>query len=228
MDEQYCIINLKAYEEVFNINLEKFMKEFNNCVELAQELNVHLCVCVNSYDLKDAVKMSKGVEIFSQHIDPVEFGKQTGHFPTIAAMRLGAVGTLISHSEHYLSLQETLKRVEYAQSYYINTCVCVRDIQRVEELKQHNIKGLVAFEPPELIGGDISVTTANPHIITQVEEITQNSNLSLLVGAGVKTKEDVEKALELGANGILVASGVVKSSNVEKEVKNLLEGFRIK
>ncbi|MDY6788588.1 MAG: triose-phosphate isomerase, partial [Candidatus Nanohaloarchaea archaeon] len=38
-----------------------------------------------------------------------------------------------------------------------------------------------------------------------------------------KTEEDVEKALELGAEGVLVASGVVKASDPEKEIKKFVD-----
>ena len=42
----------------------------------------------------------------------------------------------------------------------------------------------------------------------------------VLVGAGIKTLEDVKKAKELGAKGILASSGVVKSKNTTKLLKS--------
>lgn len=226
MHEKYCIINLKAYEEVFDTNLATFIEEVEKCSNLANELGVNLVLCINSYDLKQATQQARNIQIYAQHVDPVDFGSKTGHFPSICAIRLGAIGTLISHSEFYLSLDDTLQIVEHTQKQHLTTCVCSRDNTRLEELKSNNVKGLVALELPELIGGDISVTTANPNIISQAVEITKNSNMELLVGAGIKSKEDVSKAIELGAKGILVASGIVKSSNVEQTLKNLLEGFK--
>lgn len=228
MNEKYCIINLKAYEEVFEVNLPKFIEEVENCSELAQKLEVNLILCVNSYDLKQAALYAKNVQIYAQHVDPVHFGSQTGHFPSICAIRLGAIGTLISHSEYYLNIDDTLNTIEHAQKQHLITCVCARDNNRLEELKNNNIKGLVALEPPELIGGDISVTSANPQIISEAKNILQDSNMELLVGAGIKSQEDVSKAIELGARGILVASGVVKSSDIEETLKDLLEGFKPK
>ena len=43
----------------------------------------------------------------------------------------------------------------------------------------------------------------------------------LLCGAGIVTSDDVERAIELGSHGILVASGIVKSRNWNKDI----EGF---
>lgn len=226
MKEKYCIINLKAYEEVFDINLLEFIDSVERCSAYATELGVNLVLCVNSYDLKQAALHSKTLQIFAQHVDAVSFGSQTGNFPSICALRLGAVGTLISHSERYLNIEETLKTLNHAQEQYLTTCVCARGTSRLDELKKNDIEGLVALEPPELIGGDVSVTSANPQIIQDAVDLIGDSKMDLLVGAGIKTREDVKKAMDLGAKGILVASGVIKAKNVEFTLKDLLAGFK--
>ena len=43
----------------------------------------------------------------------------------------------------------------------------------------------------------------------------------LLCGAGIVTTKDVERAMKLGSDGILVASGIVKSRNWQRDI----EGF---
>ncbi len=48
--------------------------------------------------------------------------------------------------------------------------------------------------------------------------------MKILCGAGVTTAEDVSKALELGSEGVLVASGVVKS----KDPRTVLQSMAIK
>ena len=47
----------------------------------------------------------------------------------------------------------------------------------------------------------------------------------VLCGAGVHTQEDVRKAVELGAQGILVASGVVNAKDPEKVLTELMRGL---
>jgi len=44
----------------------------------------------------------------------------------------------------------------------------------------------------------------------------------VLCGAGVKTGKDVKRALELGAVGVLLASGVVKSKDPKKALQDLV------
>ena len=50
----------------------------------------------------------------------------------------------------------------------------------------------------------------------------------MLCGAGIKTAIDAAKAIELGAKGILVASGIVCAKNPEKAIKELLDGMKEK
>ena len=50
-----------------------------------------------------------------------------------------------------------------------------------------------------------------------------DENIAVLCGAGVKTGEDVRTALDLGAKGVLVASGVVKASKPEEALRDLIK-----
>jgi triosephosphate isomerase len=74
---------------------------------------------------------------------------------------------------------------------------------------------MIAIEPPELIGTGISISKARPELITEsVKQIRKvNRSVKVLCGAGVTTAEDVSKALELGSEGVLVASAVAKSKD---------------
>ena len=49
---------------------------------------------------------------------------------------------------------------------------------------------------------------------------------SILVGAGVKDKEDVQIALNLGAQGVLLASGVTKSDDPYTTLLDLAAGLK--
>jgi triosephosphate isomerase len=87
---------------------------------------------------------------------------------------------------------------------------------------------MIAIEPPELIGGDISVTTADPGIVSNTVKAVQsiNKTVKILCGAGVKNGKDVAKAIELGADGVLLASGVVKAKNKEEVLRDLAVGIK--
>jgi len=104
--------------------------------------------------------------------------------------------------------------------------VCAQDSEEAKKLAIYG-PDFIAVEPPELIGGDVSVSNAKPEVILEtVHKVKHTSpQTEVLCGAGVKTTEDVKKALELGAKGVLVASGIVKSDDVEGAIEKLVEGM---
>ena len=84
---------------------------------------------------------------------------------------------------------------------------------------------MIAIEPPELIGSGIPVSKANPEVVEgTVREVRKiNKDVIILCGAGISKGEDVKSALELGASGVLLASGVVKAKNVEDSIRELIK-----
>jgi triosephosphate isomerase len=74
----------------------------------------------------------------------------------------------------------------------------------------------------------VSVTTAKPEVVSRaVERIhAMNPRVAVLCGAGVRTRKDVARALELGTSGVLLASGVVKAKDPEKALRDLVKGLR--
>ena len=86
---------------------------------------------------------------------------------------------------------------------------------------------LIAVEPPELIGGDISVTSARPEVVSDAVNAVHrvDADIPVLCGAGVKTGKDVKAAIDLGAKGVLLASGVVKAKDVRKALSDLVSGI---
>ena len=52
-----------------------------------------------------------------------------------------------------------------------------------------------------------------------------NPNVTVICGAGITNGDDVEAAIKLGTEGVLVASGVVKAQDQEAAVRDLAEGL---
>jgi len=86
----------------------------------------------------------------------------------------------------------------------------------------------IAVEPPELIGGTVSVSDAKPEIISSSVKAVKliNNKIKVLCGAGIHNKDDVKKAIKLGAEGVLVASGIVKAENQKTALRDLVNGFK--
>ncbi|MFW6285582.1 MAG: triose-phosphate isomerase [Nanoarchaeota archaeon] len=216
------IINLKTYKESLGSNAIKIARICKQLEKKAQNLGVEIILCPSYIDLREVSKV--GVKTYSQHIDNMDFGAHTGYIVPLALKDCLVSGTLINHSEHNLTYnyKEIKSRVEFAKRADLEVCLCARNHKVIKKISQYN-PDFIAVEPKELIGGDISITTANPELI--IKSVKQAGSIPLLVGAGIKNQNDVKIAIQLGAKGILVASGVIKVNNIKAVLNDLLNGF---
>ena len=137
-----------------------------------------------------------------------------------------AAGALINHSEHQQPAECIGKCVEASKACSLVSCVCANDVDSAKKFAAFN-PDYIAVEPPELIGGDISVTTADPGIVSGTVDAVHSvaPGVSVLCGAGVKNGKDVRAAFDLGAEGVLLASGVVKAKDPEAVLRDLVSGL---
>lgn len=211
------LINYKAYRKATGNNTEALTEKIESASKKTER---EVAVAPQTADL-NRVK-SEELQLFSQHVDPVDTGSHTGSNQIKAVKDTGATGTLINHSEKRLETEKIKKTVEKCSKNDITTVVCAQTPEECEKYADFN-PDYIAFEPPELIGGDVSVSKSEPELIE--EAVEKSGYVSTLTGAGIKTREDVEKSIELGCEGVLVASGVIKSEDVEKEVLELCNGL---
>lgn len=174
-----------------------------------------------------ALTESLSIPILAQHTDTRGAGASTGWLVAESLVASGVRGSLVNHSEHPLSPMEMALTVERLADTGLVPIVCAREDQEASIIAQTARPPYLAVEPPALIGGKVSVSRAEPELIRHsVLEVHRSSPAThLLVGAGVQDGEDVRQALALGAEGILVASAVAKSSDPEKALRGLLSGF---
>jgi triosephosphate isomerase len=204
------IINYKAYPEASGDNFEKLTKK------IEKGASKKVVIAPQTADLNKKTELEK----FSQHIDSEE-GSNTGSNSVKAIKDANVTGTLLNHSEKRLKDEEIEERVKKAQENGLKTVVCAQNPGECKRYSEYS-PDYMAFEPPELIGGDMSVASAEPEII---ERAVEHSNVPVLTGAGIKTREDVEKSMKLGCEGVLVASGVVKSDKITESVRELCKGL---
>lgn len=214
------IVNFKAYETSIG---EKAVELAKLCEEVADQMKVSIAVAVQSPDIH-AVSSAVSIPVFAQHVDPDEFGSHTGSVLAEDVKENGAAGTLLNHSEHRLRIDVIEDSIKKAKEAGLITVVCANDPDVGKAISTFE-PDFVAVEPPELIGGDVSVAEADPEVVTE-SVMKIDSGHKVIVGAGVKHASDVKKSLELGAVGVLVASGVTKADDPKQAVADLAKGLQ--
>ena len=216
------IVNFKTYKESTGDNAIKLAEI---CNKIAEETKTSIAVAVQSTDIY-RISRIVSIPVLSQHIDAIGFGKNTGFLLPESVKQAGAEATLLNHSEHRLDFDLLKKSIEGAKQAELKTVVCARDVEDAKKIAHLN-PDFIAVEPPELIGGKISVSEAKPEVISDSVKLIKsiNNKIKVLCGAGIHNKDDVKKSIELGADGILVASGVVKAENQELALRDLVNGL---
>jgi len=167
-----------------------------------------------------------GAETWAQHVSPVEHGSHTGSTLAEAVADAGATGTLINHSERRQTVADVDAALEAADRAGLETCVCGNNPGQIAAVTALG-PDAVAVEPPELIGGDVSVSTADPEIVegAVAAAASVDDEVDVYCGAGVSTGDDVVAAGDLGARGILLASGVAKADDPRAALEGLVDSL---
>ena len=130
---------------------------------------------------------------------------------------------MVNHFEHQVPKGTVQKIIKNRPKGFVIVC-CVKTIGQIERWAKRAKPDYILYEPPELIGSsELSVATAKPESIKRAVEAC--GEVPLIVGAGVKSREDVEVSLKLGAMGVGLASGFVLSSEPKKVLEEIVNGF---
>jgi triosephosphate isomerase (TIM) len=211
------IINFKTYEEATG---DRALGLARICRSVAMRFGKRIIISPQFTDIyRISKETSAYTPVFAQHIDD-GIGKFTGSVSPLAVREAGAVGTLLNHSERRLTIEEIGKRIKAAKAHGLMT-LCFAD--SIEESVNIAALGpeMIAYEPPELVGTGISVSTARPSQITDFVKKVDPA-VRRLVGAGITNAGDVTKALELGADGWGVSSAFTKAKDPETTLTDLV------
>jgi len=201
------VVNFKTYKESTGKNALNLAKI---CEEVAKKTKKEIVVCPQLADAQ-RIKEKVKIPVFAQHCDPIEPGSKTGWILLESLKEIGLDGSLVNHSEHRIeraNIDIILKKLRAAG---MTSILCTKDIAETGDYSLMQ-PDFLAIEPPELIGSGISVSTSKPEVVSGAVAAARNG-VPVLCGAGVSKGIDIQKALELGARGVLLASGVVKAQD---------------
>lgn len=216
------IINFKTYKSAVG---KKAVELAKVCEKVAKKRKASIAVAVSAADIY-RVSEAVSIPVLAEHIDDAEYGSNTGDILAEDVKENGAVGTLLNHSEKRLRLDVLERSIKRAKEVGLVTVVCATNPEEGKAVSDLEAD-YIAVEPPELIGGKISVSTSKPELISEsVGKICGGVKCDrVIVGAGVHNAEDVRTGLKLGAVGVLVASAVTKSKDPEKILNDLVNGL---
>ncbi len=222
MVDRILVVNYKQYLSAFG---KRGLEIALSAERVWRKTGVNVVLAVPFTEIS---RISEKVEIdvISQHVDPFGYGAYTGRVIAPAIKEAGGKGSLLNHSERQVSLDDAYKAIRMLHNENLYAVACGSEALVSAAL---SIMGadMIAMEPPELIGTGRSVSKTKPEAVKKTVHFVRKTGFSgpVLVGAGIVSGEDVRKSVELGADGVLVASAVMKSSDPEGKMLELAEGL---
>ena len=219
MDTPIVILNYKTYLESSGLNALELAHDLQSA---ASESGITMVAAPQAADIY-RISEETSITIFAQHIDAISPGGHTGSNLINTLVEAGISGSLINHSENRMKLADIAEVVGLCKENSIESCVCTNNIETSKAVAALGPVA-VAVEPPELIGTGIPVSQAQPDVVeNSVKEVKAiNKDVKVLCGAGITTGDDMKAAMDLGADGVLLASGIIKAENPKEALLDLV------
>ncbi len=223
MDSLVVFVNFKVYKESFGKSALRLAKA---CESVSNKTGVVVIPVVSALDLRVIAK-AVSIPVFSQHVDPISFGRGNGKIPSETLHEADAAGAVVNHAEDKVMDSVVEDCVLKCHSAKLRVLACAETELRAKSIASFS-PDFLAVEPPELIGGNVSVSTADPELVSRSVALIREVNHKVvpIMGAGVKSFEDAKRCVELGARGVFVSSGVVLAENPKAALLDLAKGLK--
>lgn len=212
------LLNFKTYPEAAGKKALTLAKKLEKVKSKKYEI-----IIAPSLPTLEEVTAGTLLTVYAQHADLAGLGAFTGKISVQELKKIGVKGTLLNHSERKMPfplLQKIAADCKKNKLVIVACASSLSEAKKVAKLKPDYL----AYEPLELIGGNVSVTEAKPEIIVRAVELVNkiSPKTKVLCGAGVHSRKDILKALKLGTKGVLIGHAVPKAKNPEKLLRELL------
>lgn len=219
MDTPIVILNYKTYLESSGT---KALDLAHDLESAASESGITMVAAPQAADIY-RISEETSLPIFAQHIDPISPGGHTGSSLINTLIDAGIRGSLINHSEQRMKLADIDEVIKQCKANDIESCVCTNNIETSKAVAALDPVA-VAVEPPELIGTGIPVSQAQPEVVEDSVKGVKaiNKKVKVLCGAGITTGDDMKAAMDLGVDGVLLASGIIKAESPKDALLDLV------
>lgn len=210
-------LSLKTYKEGTG---DRVIQLLSSVKKISEETGVRIISVAQPTDIY-RVKKELGIEVWAQHMDPIDPGKNMGWLSPYALKEAGASGLVINHSEHKMSDEMVKKTLDKAKQYGLRNVICGFNPEMVIKYDSWG-PDYISYEREDMIGTGVSMITKEAENIKKLVSVLKRP---LVIGAGISTGEDIKQAIKLGAAGAILASGFVLAKDPEAKLRELAEGF---
>jgi triosephosphate isomerase len=193
---------------------------------ISSALGVSVVFDPQTVDVAAVARATRDLLVFAQHLDPVTPGRGVGSVLAEAIREAGAVGAMLNHSEHRMSLEDIERALARAREVGLLTMVYADSPEEAAVVAGLG-PDIVLAEPPELIATSRSAATEMRGFVERAVELVGQVDPAIIVmcGAGIQTPDDVERMMGLGVGGTGSSSGILKADDPVAMMDAMIEAM---
>ena len=191
---------------------------------LSEKYGIDVILDVPDTEIRNVARAVNRVHVYSQHMDSIPVGRGMGRTLPEALKDAGAVGCMLNHAEHKLTLDEIAEAIRRADEVGLATIVCADSIDEVKAVARLGPNILVA-EPTELIG---TGRPADREYVDEVIKVIRDINPDILPfpSAGISRGEDCYNIIKAGSAASGCSSAIAKASDPLALAEEMISAVR--
>lgn len=206
-------LSLKTYPEATG---EAVIKLLTAAKTVSEDTGVPIIPCAQATDIY-RIKQELGIEVWAQHVDPIDPGRHSGWISPYSVRQAGAAGAVLNHAEHPLEPEVIRQTIIKAREYQLKTLVLCETPQLALQVSAWN-PDFIGYEKGALIAGPVAMIDQEE---ASIKQLAQSLPQPLIVGAGITSAAHVRTTLAAGAVGVILASAFVKTADPGAKLREL-------
>jgi len=192
--------------------------------EAARKYDVRVIFTAPYANIESVAKNTSNLIVFAPYMDNIPVGRGIAKVLPESVHAAGARGVFLNHCEAPMTLTDIYGSIRRARELGMYSLVCADSMPEVKAAAQLSPDIIIA-EPTELIGSgqmaDMSYVSASIEAVRSVD-----SGISVLVGGGVSSGEDVYRIMMAGADATGTSSGIFKAADPRAMTFEMLAALR--
>ncbi len=192
--------------------------------EASKKYDVHVIFTVPYADIRRVDEATHNIHVFAPHMDSLPIGRGLADILPESVKAAGAQGVMLNHVEKPLTYSLLSRTVNRAKELGMYTIICADSIAEVKAVAHLNPDIIVA-EPAELIG--TGERADFDYVVDACEAVRSiNSNVLVLIGAGISSGRDVYDAIMHGSDAAGTSSGVACAEDPISMIDEMVRAAR--
>lgn len=186
----------------------------------ARKYSVDVIFTPQPTDIYPIAREVPALYVCAQHMDALNPGRGLGSVLPEALKEAGARGVMLNHAEKPLPLgvlKATIRRAEEAGLFSIVCADSIAEAKAIAQLKPD----IIVAEPSELIGG--ARAAESDYVLESIRAVKSiDARIRVLLGAGIRTGEDVYRVILAGADATGSSSAICACDDPEAVMDEML------